>query len=84
MFSPFPTRISRSQAFQVYFIVECFQIANSTAGQLHDDDDDDDDDDDNDDLELHVLGCRLTLILGTNCDQCLSMVQCHALRPQKP
>ena len=30
--------------------------------------------DDDGDVELHVLGCRLTL--GTNCDQCLSMVQC--------
>ena len=26
-------------------------------------------------LELHVLGCRVDM-LGTNCDQCLSMVQC--------
>ena len=34
-----------------------------------------DDDDDGDDVELHVLGCRVD-ILGTNCDQCLSMVQC--------
>ena len=33
-----------------------------------------DDDDDGDDVELHVLGCRVD-ILGTNCDQCLSMVQ---------
>ena len=30
---------------------------------------------DDDDVELHVLGCRVD-ILGTNCDQCLSMVQC--------
>ena len=35
----------------------------------------DDDDDDDDDVELNVLGCRF-FILGTNCDQCLSMVQC--------
>ena len=28
-----------------------------------------------DDVELNVLGCRVD-ILGTNCDQCLSMVQC--------
>ena len=27
-----------------------------------------------DDVELRVLGCRLTY-LGTNCDQCLSMAQ---------
>ena len=40
-----------------------------------DDDADDDDDDDDDDVELHVLGCRVD-ILGTNCDQCVSMVQC--------
>ena len=48
-------------------------------------DDDDDDvelhvlgcraDDDDDDVELHVLGCRVD-ILGTNCDQYLSTVQC--------
>ena len=31
---------------------------------------------DDDDAEIHVLGCRLTYQLGTNCDQCLSMVQC--------
>ena len=31
--------------------------------------------DDDDDVELHVLGCRVD-ILGTNCDQCLSTVQC--------
>ena len=30
---------------------------------------------DDDDVELHVLGCRLN-VLGTNCDHCLSMVQC--------
>ena len=24
-----------------------------------------------DDVELRVLGCRLTYLLGTNCDQCL-------------
>ena len=30
---------------------------------------------DDDVVELHVLGCRVD-ILGTNCDQCLSMVQC--------
>ena len=30
--------------------------------------------DDDDDVELHVLGCRVTL--GTNCDQCRSLVQC--------
>ena len=28
-----------------------------------------------DDIELHVVGCRVD-ILGTNCDQCLSMAQC--------
>ena len=28
-----------------------------------------------DDVELNVLGCRVD-ILGTNCDQCISMVQC--------
>ena len=28
-----------------------------------------------DDAELNVLGCQVD-ILGTNCDQCLSMVQC--------
>ena len=38
-------------------------------------DDDDDDDDDGDDVELNVLGCRVD-ILGTNCDQCVRMVQC--------
>ena len=27
------------------------------------------------DVELNVLGCRVD-ILGTNCDQCVSMVQC--------
>ena len=32
--------------------------------------------DDDGDVELHVLRCRLTLLLGTNCDQCRSMVQC--------
>ena len=37
--------------------------------------DDDDDDDDDDDVELNVLGCRVD-VLGTNCDQCVSMVQC--------
>ena len=30
---------------------------------------------DDDDVELHVLGCRVD-ILGTNCDQCRSTVQC--------
>ena len=30
---------------------------------------------DDDDVELNVLGCRAD-ILGTNCDQCVSMVQC--------
>ena len=30
---------------------------------------------DDDDVELNVLGCRVD-ILGTNCDQCISMVQC--------
>ena len=28
-----------------------------------------------DDVEFHVLGCRVD-ILGTNCDQCVCMVQC--------
>ena len=28
-----------------------------------------------DDVELNVLGCQVD-ILGTNCDQCVSMVQC--------
>ena len=28
------------------------------------------------DVELHVLGCRLIWLLGTNCDQCRSMVHC--------
>ena len=28
-----------------------------------------------DDVELNVLGCRVD-ILGANCDQCMSMVQC--------
>ena len=28
-----------------------------------------------DDVELNVLGCRVD-IFGTNCDQCVSMVQC--------
>ena len=32
-------------------------------------------DDDDDDVELNVLGCRFD-ILGTNCDQCVCMVQC--------
>ena len=31
--------------------------------------------DDDDDVELNVLGCRVD-ILGTNCDQCMCMVQC--------
>ena len=31
--------------------------------------------DGDDDVELHVLGCRVD-ILGTNCDQCVCMVQC--------
>ena len=31
--------------------------------------------DDDDDVELNVLGCRVD-ILGTNCDQCVCMVQC--------
>ena len=31
--------------------------------------------DSKDDVELLVLGCRVD-ILGTNCDQCRSMVQC--------
>ena len=39
------------------------------------DDDVDDDDDDDDVVELNVLGCRVD-ILGTNCDQCVRMVQC--------
>ena len=30
---------------------------------------------DDDDVGLNVLGCRVD-ILGTNCDQCISMVQC--------
>ena len=30
---------------------------------------------DGDDVELNVLGCRVD-ILGTNCDQCVCMVQC--------
>ena len=30
---------------------------------------------DDDDVELNVLGCRVD-VLGTNCDQCVSMVQC--------
>ena len=30
---------------------------------------------DDDDVELNVLGCRVD-ILGTNCEQCVSMVQC--------
>ena len=30
---------------------------------------------DDDDVELNVLGC-LADILGTNCDQCVCMVQC--------
>ena len=30
---------------------------------------------DDDDVELNVLGCRVD-ILGTNCDHCVSMVQC--------
>ena len=34
-----------------------------------------DNDDDDDDVELHVLGYQVD-ILGTNCDQCLSMGQC--------
>ena len=38
------------------------------------DDDDDDNDDDDDDAELNVVGCRVD-ILGTDCDQCVSMVQ---------
>ena len=29
-----------------------------------------------DDVELNVLGCRVD-ILGTNCDQCVCMVQCY-------
>ena len=40
-----------------------------------DDDDDDDVDGDDDDVQLNVLGCRVDT-LGTNCDQCVSMVQC--------
>ena len=32
-------------------------------------------DDGDDDIEINVLGCRVD-ILGTNCDQCVSMVQC--------
>ena len=39
------------------------------------DDDDDDNDDDGCDVELNVLGCRVD-VLGTNCDQCVSMVHC--------
>ena len=34
MFSPSHTRISPSQAFQVYFIVECFQIPDLAARLL--------------------------------------------------
>ena len=34
MFSPFPTRINRNQAFQVYFIVEYSQISKLAAVQL--------------------------------------------------
>ena len=30
---------------------------------------------DDDDVELNVFGCRVD-ILGTNCDQCVCMVQC--------
>ena len=33
---------------------------------------------DDDDVELNVLGCRVD-ILGTNCDQCVCMVQCLLL-----
>ena len=36
-------------------------------------DGDDDDDDDDDDAELRML---VDIILWTNCDQCLGMVQC--------
>ena len=31
---------------------------------------------DDDDVELNVLGCRVDVILGTNCDQYLCMVHC--------
>ena len=39
--------------------------------------------DDDDDVKLSVLGCWVD-ISGTNCDQCVCMVQCCFTRPQKP
>ena len=36
---------------------------------------------DDDDVELHVLGCCVEL-LGTNCDQCRSTVQCCFTSPE--
>ena len=50
-------------------------MSDSHSRDKRDSRDDDDDDDDDDDVGLHVLGYRVD-ILGTNCDQCVSMVQC--------
>ena len=44
--------------------------------QEEDDDDDDDDDDGDDDVELNVLGCRLTCNRQTVTNAYISMVQC--------
>ena len=46
------------------------RISNRSVGGHHESCDDVDDD-----MELNVLGCRVD-ILGTNCDQCVCMVQC--------
>ena len=55
----------------------CFSLLHNGDGDDDngDDDDGDDDGDDDDDAEPNVLGCRVD-ILGTNCDQCVCMVQC--------
>ena len=51
------------------YIKNAFKVvANNPTPHSHDDDDDDV-------VMLNVLGCQVD-ILGTNCDECVSMVQC--------
>ena len=60
---------SRAVAFSFFllFSLICVSLISSRYGELTAADGD---------VELHVLGCRVD-ILGTSCDQCLSMVQCR-------
>ena len=73
--SPYPGKataraaLPKFQGFQSYLqcvhyfsesdLLLVFRIFNV---RTDDDNDDDDDDDDDEDVELHVLGCRLTII----------------------